>query len=138
MSFPGFLIPYIIAATLGGMVALVAKAGVYCLFQRPLGIMKVIVLTIVIHLLSSAAGIGVGVMFLPGHGSGWRTFVAIYLLYAAALSTGCEVLCLCLVRSKLGLSRVGVSAIAANTVYYLILAIGCVVFGGIKALTRVE
>ncbi len=138
MSFPAFLLPYFIGASPAGFVAFAAKAGVYYLFQRPLDAAKVIALAIVIHVLSYAAGIGIGLLVLPGQGFGWRTLPVVYFLYAAAVSTGCEFLCLLLLRRKLALRRVGASAVAANAAYYLVLATSAAVFFGVEALTRVE
>lgn len=140
MSFPGFVIPYLIGIMIlpGGALALAAKAAIYCLFQQALSKGKAIGLAIVIHLLSSTLGIALSCLLLPDQGYGWKTYAGVYFLYAAAVSMAIEFVLLFPLRKRLTLRRLATNVLVANAVYYVGLMAGVFVFSGIQGLARIE
>ncbi len=143
MEFPEFSLPYILAVSLIGLMAIAAKLAVCCWFQRSAGarllergipvgaaVAGIAALVLFLHLLSCVAGIIFGTLVIPQHGFGWKTHPALYFLYAATWSVGIELACLFPLRTMLGLNRVTTTVLIANALYFLLLGIGYSMTGG--------
>jgi hypothetical protein len=119
MEFPSFLSAYFIAISAGGFIALAAKVAVYWLFQRRLGMGKVVLLGLGVHVVSLIGGIGLGLLVLPEHGYGWHAPAWASFVYAVTASAIIEVACLLSLRKKLALRLIVATAVTANVTYYL-------------------
>ena len=139
MSIPEVFLCYLVAFSPAGLLWVSGKAAIYCLFQLPLNIPKAIlvaILAVAIHFLSSFTGIAFLCGMPPTVKIDDTTSVALDFLYAGTVSAIIELACLYPLRNKLRLKRIGATVLIANTVYYLGLFLGLLVFSGVPVHQR--